>query len=110
MLRAFVTIGTVLASCLISKGDPMRTVYAAANLIDAHLVRHALEQEGIPAFVRGEALVGGIGELPAVGLVSVAVPDSAWEQARDIVDRLGLGSNATHPGDAMEGQGGRCPA
>lgn len=88
----------------------MRTVYAAANLIDAHLVRHALEQAGIPAFVRGEALVGGIGELPAYGLLSVAVPESAWEQAQGIVDQLGLGSNAGVQGDPIEGQGGECPA
>ena len=88
----------------------MRTVYNAANLIDAHLVRHALEQAGIPAFVRGEALVGGIGELPPIGLVSVAVPDSAWEQAREVVDRLDLGSQVADPGGAAEGGGGRCPA
>lgn len=47
----------------------MRSVYEAANLIDAHLVRQALEAEGIPAFVRGEALTGGIGELGVFGLV-----------------------------------------
>ncbi|MEO5962720.1 MAG: DUF2007 domain-containing protein [Thermomonas sp.] len=88
----------------------MRTVYDAANLIDAHLVRHALEQADIPAFIRGEALVGGIGELPPIGLVSVAVPDSAWEQARAIVDALGLGSGVADPDDAIEGQGGECPA
>ena len=86
----------------------MRTVYDAANLIDAHLVRHALEQAGIPAFVRGEALVGGIGELPAVGLVAVAVPDSAWEQARDVVEQLGLGSPVDQEED-MEGEGDACP-
>ncbi|MDQ3159693.1 MAG: DUF2007 domain-containing protein [Pseudomonadota bacterium] len=77
----------------------MRLVYNAANLIDAHLVRHALEQAGIPAFIRGEALIGGIGELPAVGLVSVAVPDSAWDKARSIIDALDLGSNATSQDD-----------
>lgn len=88
----------------------MRTAYHAANLIDAHLVRHALEQAGIPAFVRGEALVGGIGELPPIGLVSVAVPDSAWEQARDVVDKLGFGSKATDQEDSTEGRGGECPA
>lgn len=81
----------------------MRTIYDAANLIDAHLVRHALEQAGIPAFVRGEALVGGIGELPAIGLVSVAVPDSAWEQARDVVDQLGFGSQVSDADGAVEG-------
>ncbi len=88
----------------------MRIVYDAANLIDAHLVRHALEQAGIPAYVRGEALVGGIGELPAVGLVSVAVPESAWEKAQGVVEQLGLGSNVPDGGDEVERQGGECPA
>lgn len=69
----------------------MRTVYDAANLIDAHLVRQALEAEGIPAFVRGEALMGGMGDLGVFGLLAVMVPDAAWPQARALVDTLGLG-------------------
>ena len=69
----------------------MRTVYDAANVIDAHLVRQALEAEGIPAFVRGEALTGGIGELGVFGLVAVMVPEAAWPQARDVVEALALG-------------------
>ena len=72
----------------------MRSVYEAANLIDAHLVRQALEAEGIPAFVRGEALTGGIGELGVFGLVGVMVPDAAWPQARDVVAALQLGEQA----------------
>jgi hypothetical protein len=68
----------------------MRVVYQAAHLIDAHLVRHALEGAGIPGFVRGEALLGGIGELPACSLVAVCVPDLAWPQARALVERLPL--------------------
>jgi len=68
----------------------MRVVYEAANLIDAHLVRHALEDAGIPAFVRGEALVGGIGELPAFGLVAVCVPEAAWPDADALVRSLPL--------------------
>ena len=71
----------------------MRTVYDAANVIDAHLVRQALEAEGIPAFVRGEALTGGIGELGVFGLVAVMVPEAAWPQARDIVAALALGES-----------------
>lgn len=69
----------------------MRSVYEAANLIDAHLVRQALEAEGIPAFVRGEALTGGIGELGVFGLLGVMVPEAAWPQARDVVIALRLG-------------------
>lgn len=68
----------------------MRTVYEAANQIDAHLVRHALEDAGIPAFVRGEALLGGVGELPACGLVAVCVPDAAWPDADALVRSLPL--------------------
>lgn len=68
----------------------MHVVYEAGNLIDAHLVRHALEHAGIPAFVRGEALLGGIGELPACGLVDVCVPASCWPQARSVLEALVL--------------------
>lgn len=78
----------------------MRSVYQAANLIDAHLVRHALEDAGIAAFVRGEALTGGIGELGVFGLLAVMVVDEHWAQARDIVDALGFGG-----GEAVSGGG-----
>lgn len=71
----------------------MRTVYDAANIIDAHLVRQALEAEGIPAFVRGEALTGGIGELGVYGLLGVMVPELAWPRAREIVEAMGLGES-----------------
>ena len=69
----------------------MRTVYEAGNLLDAHLVRQALEAEGIPAFVRGEALVGGLGDLGVFGLLGVMVPEAAWPRARDVVEGLALG-------------------
>lgn len=68
----------------------MRVVYEAATLIDAHLVKHALEETGIPVFLRGEALLGGMGELPLFGVVAVCVPDSAWAEARAIVDALAI--------------------
>lgn len=68
----------------------MQAVYEANNLIDAYLVRHALEQIGIPVYMRGESLVGGIGELPACGLVAVCVPPSAWPQARELIAQLPL--------------------
>ncbi|SFL27596.1 putative signal transducing protein [Lysobacter sp. cf310] len=72
----------------------MKVVYEAANLIDAHLVRHALEAAEIPVFLKGEALLGGVGELPVFGMVQVCVPEAAWPQARDIVEQLSLGEAA----------------
>ncbi|TWI14052.1 DUF2007 domain-containing protein [Aerolutibacter ruishenii] len=77
----------------------MKVVYEAANLIDAHLVRHALEAEDIPVFLRGEQLLGGMGELPLFGVVAVCVPDVAWPEARGIVEALPL--NASGEADAM---------
>lgn len=72
----------------------MRVVYQAAHLIDAHLVKHALEDLGIPVFLRGEALVGGMGELPLFGVMAVCVPEGAQAQAEACVRALGLGEPA----------------
>lgn len=72
----------------------MKVVYEAANLIDAHLVRHALEASEIPVYLRGEQLLGGMGELPLFGLIAVCVPDVAWPQARAIVEALPLNEPA----------------
>lgn len=66
----------------------MRVVYEAGHLIDAHLVRHALEQAGFAVFVLGEALLGGLGELPMCGNVQVCVANDDWAQARAIVQTL----------------------
>jgi len=66
----------------------MEVVYRATHLFDAHLVRMALEQAGIPAFVLGEALLGGVGELPACGLMTVCVPPSCGGMARELVEAL----------------------
>lgn len=66
----------------------MKVVYEAANLIDAHLVKHALEETGMPVFLLGEALLGAMGELPLFGVVAVCVPDSVWPAARAIVESL----------------------
>ncbi|UHQ24288.1 DUF2007 domain-containing protein [Lysobacter sp. 5GHs7-4] len=92
----------------------MQVVYEAANLIDAHLVRHALEAQDIPVFLKGEALLGGVGELPLFGMVQVCVPEAAWPQARDIVERLSLGeapqADAVQDDEPDPGAAGWLPA
>ncbi|PKM16536.1 MAG: DUF2007 domain-containing protein [Gammaproteobacteria bacterium HGW-Gammaproteobacteria-2] len=83
----------------------MRVVYEAENVIDAHLVKTLLENVGIPAWVRGEFLTGGIGELPAQGLVAVSVPDSAEADARAELAAWQAGRDAliSASGDAQTG-------
>lgn len=66
----------------------MRTVYHAESIMDAQFVHDALEASGIPAFVLGAYLAGGIGDLPARDYVSVAVPDSFEEAAGPVIERL----------------------
>ncbi len=53
----------------------MRVVYHAEGIVDAHLVKDALENAGVPAFINGEYLIGGMGQLPARDFISVSVPD-----------------------------------
>ena len=81
----------------------MRTVYEAANIIDAHLVKQALDAVEIPAYIRGEALTGGMGELGVFGLVAVMVPDAAWPAARQVVQALGLGGKEAGDGELQAG-------
>lgn len=63
----------------------MRTVYHAEGIVDAHLVKDALEQAGIPAFVNGEYLIGGMGQLPARDFLTVSVPDVCVDAAAPVV-------------------------
>jgi len=81
----------------------MRTVYEAENIIDAMLVKHALEAAEIPAFVAGAHLSGAIGELPLSGLIRVQVPEGAGIEAEQIVAALRLGHGASGESDADAG-------
>jgi len=63
----------------------MRIVYRAQNLFDAHLVKDALESADVPAFISGEYLTGGVGQLPAMDYVAVLVPESSVDVAEPIV-------------------------
>lgn len=66
----------------------MHTVYRAENLFDAHLVKDALEAEGIPAFIAGEYLTGAVGQLPAMDYIAVRVPESSLAVASGIVEAV----------------------
>lgn len=63
----------------------MKAAYDAQNLIDAQLVCDLLHSAGIPARVSGAGLLGAAGELPAIGVVQVLVPDDDIERARAVV-------------------------
>ena len=61
-------------------------VYHASNSIEAYLIKNLLEQQEILAYVFGDYIQGGVGEIPAIGLVTVNVSDSDYTRAKEIVD------------------------
>ena len=66
----------------------MKIVYRAENIIDANLVKAALADAGIQAFISGEYLTGGIGTLPALDLVNVMVGETDVERAAPIAEEI----------------------
>jgi len=66
----------------------VKIVYRAENIIDANLVKAALADAGIRAFVSGEYLTGGVGQLPALDLVTVMVAETDFEQAAPIAESI----------------------
>lgn len=64
----------------------MITIYNASNSIEAYLIKNLLEQQEIPAYVFGDYLQGGVGEIPAIGLVTVNVADADYIKAKVVVD------------------------
>jgi Putative prokaryotic signal transducing protein len=71
-----------------SRGTHVQIVYEAENIIDANLVKNALEHEGIVAFVSGHYLTGAAGELPPMDLVKVMVSAIDWPRARAIAESI----------------------
>ncbi len=64
----------------------MRTcIYRAANALDAHLVQAVLAQHDIEAYIEGEYLQGGIGQIQMLDLIRVVVDAPDVVQAEQIV-------------------------
>jgi hypothetical protein len=67
----------------------LRTVFIASDVVQGHLVRGAIETEGIPVHLKGEALRSAIGELPPdVMQLEVQVPLAFEEEGRAIAARF----------------------
>lgn len=66
----------------------MKIVYRAENIIDANLVKAALDEAGVEAYITGEYLTGVVGELPAWDIVKVMVAESDVERAAPVVESV----------------------
>ena len=64
------------------------SIYQAANSLEAHMLKGALEVAGIEVRLKGEALAGALGELPANAIeVTLLVRPRDIEPARLILAR-----------------------
>jgi hypothetical protein len=70
----------------------MRTLYEASSIVEAHLLKDLLVQEGVPVVIHGEFLQGGIGELPATGLIRLTVDDPHFPAGRALIERWEAGA------------------
>lgn len=65
----------------------MKTVYEAANVLEAHMLADVLKQDGVTAQVLGGFLTGAAGQLPATGLVRLEVEEEDFDRARAAIAR-----------------------
>ncbi len=64
----------------------MVIIYHANNSLDANMIKSLLAQASIPAYILGEHLQGGVGDLPASDLVKVAVDNNYETEAKQIIE------------------------
>lgn len=79
----------------------MKTVYEASNSIEAYILKGLLATFEINAFVHGEHLQSGAGELPMTGCVRLMVDQNDYTQARMIITDW---EHARPTSDALDAQ------
>ena len=63
----------------------MKTVYLAADITEAEILRGLLQSAGIKSHVSGFYLQGGIGELAAADSARLLVDDSDLQKALEVI-------------------------
>jgi hypothetical protein len=82
----------------------MQRIYEPANLMEAEMLLSMLASEGVTAHLAGRDLVGGMGELPAIGLLSLMVENDRAQYARQLIGEYT--SALPVPGDEPENHAG----
>lgn len=63
----------------------MQRIHEPVDLIEAQMLLGMLHSEGIVAYLQGADLMGGMGELPALGLLGLMVADEHAQYARELI-------------------------
>ncbi len=83
-------------------------VYSAANSLEAHSLKGALEIQGIPVNLVGDSLLGALGELPTnVMEVEIQIPEHFLAKGRALMEEYESGTTCpwvcNHCGEKNEG-------
>lgn len=63
----------------------MKKIYDAKDITEAHIIQGMLSAYGIEAFVGGQYLQGGVGDLSTMDFATVSVAQEDEAAARDLV-------------------------
>lgn len=66
-------------------GTGVIPIFRGSDYIEAHLLTGLLRQHGIDAFLQGAMLQGGVGDLPALGHLTIMVDDDDREAAKRLL-------------------------
>ena len=69
----------------------MQVIYRTNNITDAYLIKGLLEQQGIPAHISGEYLMGWVGELSARDFIYLRIAPQYLEAALQLLDDFDAG-------------------
>ena len=77
----------------------MIAVYQGSDYFEAQLLAELMEQAGLQVFLQGAALQGGMGDLPALGHLVIAVNDADGDRALEIIKAYDNGDFALEDDD-----------
>ena len=77
----------------------MIAVYRGSDYFEAQLLKGLMEQQGLQVFLQGAALQGGMGDLPALGHLSITVNDADQQRAEEIIAAYEAGDYSLDDGD-----------
>ncbi len=63
----------------------MQRIHEPVDLIEAQMLISMLHSEGISVHLQGADLIGGMGELPALGLLGLMVDDQQAIRAHELI-------------------------
>ena len=77
----------------------MISVYRGSDYFEAQLLKGLMEQQGLQVFLQGAALQGGMGDLPALGHLSITVNYADKQRAEEIIAAYEAGDYSLDDGD-----------